>query len=80
MKSLGIFFASIAVILLLVMIYNLIRLLYARFKIIAKLKAIIYKNIFYSGPLFYIVVGYLKLVNQFASLICFGILNSVDKL
>ena len=35
------------------------------------------KHIFYSGPLRVVVVGYLKFMNQFAVLICFGIINNM---
>ena len=33
---------------------------------------------FYSGPIRYVIVGYLKLLNQFASLLLFGLASSMS--
>ena len=67
-KSLGVFALSIAIILLIFLIY----LISKRFRCCEKIKAILRKKMFYSGPIRYVIVGYLKLLNQFASLLLLG--------
>ena len=69
MKSLGIFAVSVGLILLIVLIYFLIK----RFACCGKIRVMISKKIFYSGPIRYIIVGYLKLFNQFLTLLLFGL-------
>ena len=59
MKSLGVFAISIFIILLIMLIYLLIK----KFNCCSKIKDILYKKMFYSGPIRYVVVGYLKLLN-----------------
>lgn len=62
LKSLGVFAISIFIILLVMLCYLLIK----RFNCCSKIKAILYKKMFYSGPIRYVIVGYLKLLNEFA--------------
>ena len=73
MKSLGIFAVSVGLILLIVLIYILIR----RFNCCGKIKIMIGKKIFYSGPIRYVIVGYLKLLNQFTTLLLFGLMQNM---
>lgn len=72
MKSLGVFALSIIIILLVILVYFLIK----RFNCCSKISAILNKKMFYSGPLRYVVVGYLKLFNQFATLLLIGLASS----
>ena len=74
MKSLGVFAVSIALILLVFLIYFLIK----RCKCCEKIKQMLYKKMCYSGPIRYIVVGYLKLLNQFAALLLFGMSSQMS--
>ena len=78
MKSLGIFAISIGIIILIVLLYFLISLCNKTFRCCAKIKTMIAKKLFYSGPLRYLVVGYLKLLNQFASLFCVALMEGAD--
>ena len=64
-KSLGVFALSVGIILLLVALFVLIR----RFSCCTKVKDLLKKQLFYSGPIRYIIVSYLKLANQFMSLL-----------
>ena len=63
LKSLGVFAISIFIILFVMLIYLLIK----RFNCCSKIKAILYKKMFYSGPIRYVIVGYLKLLSDFAA-------------
>ena len=71
MRSLGIFLITIAIIGIIILFYFIVRLANKRFKLCTKLQEVIAKKMFFSGILRYIIVGYLKLFNQFASLICY---------
>ena len=59
MKSLGVFAISVTIIIIAMLFYFLIK----RFNCCSKIKTIVYKKMFYSGPIRYVVVGYLKLLN-----------------
>ena len=78
MKSLGIIAFSLAILIFIFPIYLLISLCNRRFRCFEKIKTMIAKKLFYSGPLRYIVVGYLKLFNQFASLLCVALIEDAD--
>lgn len=73
MKSLGVFAVSIALILCILLVYLLIKKCGTCCRnMFGKLRVIIGKKIFYSGPLRYVIVGYIKLFNQFLTLLLFG--------
>ena len=76
-KNLGIIAVSVCLILLVVLFYFLITLCNRRFKLCQKLQVIIKKKMFYSGPMRYVIVSYLKLANQFATMFLLALL--VDK-
>lgn len=63
MKSLGIFAIGVACIVLLVLLFFLIRMCAAKLACCKKAKEVLAKKIFYNGPIRYIIVSYLKLLN-----------------
>ena len=71
MKSLGVFAISVIIILLVILIYLLIK----RCSCCEKIRKLLSKKLFFSGPLRYVIVGYVKLLNQFATLLLIGILS-----
>lgn len=79
-KNLGIFAVCIGFIVLIFVIYYVISLCNKRFQCCKKIKAKIHQKMFYSGPLQYVFVSYLKLFNQFASLICVALIKGTDTL
>ena len=72
MRNLGIFAVSIAILLIILLIYILIKKCGG---FCTKVRNMIYKKLFYSGPIRYVIVGYLKLLNQFFTLFLVGIAN-----
>ena len=69
MKSLGVFAISIVAILLILLIYIIIKKCGG---FCNKIKTKIQDKLFYSGPIRYIIVGYIKLLNQFLTLFLIG--------
>ena len=74
MRSLGIFAISVVLILLLILIYFIMKSL----KCCGKIKELLRKKMFYSGPIRYMIVSYLKQLNQFASLFLLGLTNNTS--
>ena len=70
MKNLAVFGISLALIALVVLLYMLCRNCCRKDSICAKLKVKVAEKLFYSTFIRYIVVGYLKLFNQFATMLC----------
>ena len=62
-KNLGIFAIVVALLLLVAGLICLIRLCCGKFKCCRKIGNLLQKKVFYSGPIRYIIVGYLKLMN-----------------
>lgn len=76
MKSLGIFFVGVAIILIAILIYVLCKKFPAKCgSICNKIKNLIQKKLFYSGPLRYVIVSYLKLQSQFFNMLCIALLS-----
>lgn len=65
--SLAIFAIVSAFVVLVILIYFLIKKCPCK-KICTKLQTTIKRKLFWSGPIRYIIVGYLKLLNQFANI------------
>ena len=76
MKNLGIFAVSVGLIILLVLLYFLIKWCAKKCNCCVKVKNILSKKIFYNGPIRYVIVGYLKLFNQFITLLFLAYVNS----
>ena len=77
-KSLGMFMIGISLILLISLFYYTIKSCKQKCKCCNKLQSIVSKRLFYSGPLRVVVAGYLKFMNQFVVLICFGIVKNMS--
>ena len=75
MKSLGIIFISLIIIALIMIIYFLFKWCNKKYNCGKKILDAIRKKVFYSAPIRYIIVGYLKLLNQFLSMVFFGIIR-----
>ena len=73
-KSLGVFAVSIVLILLIFLVYFLIK----RFTCCQKIKTMVGKKMFYSGPIRYVVVGYLKIINYSATLLLIGLTQNMS--
>lgn len=76
MKSLGIFFVGVAIIVIAILIYVLCKKFPAKCgSVCNKIKTMIQKKLFYSGPLRYVIVSYLKLQNQFFNMLVIAMLS-----
>ena len=65
MRNLGIFALGVGALVIVIILFFLIRLCCAKISCCKKLGTMVHKKIFFSGPIRYVVVGYLKLMNQF---------------
>lgn len=75
MKNLGIFAVSVALIFLVVLLYFAIKWCARSCSCCLRVKGLLAKKIFYNGPLRYVIVGYLKLFNQFVTLLFLAYAN-----
>ena len=75
MKSLGIFFIAISVILFFVLLFLLLRWLNRKMGLCTKVVNILKAKLFYSVMIRYVVVGYIKLTNQYLSAIFMGMIH-----
>ena len=71
-KSLGVFAFSIGLILLLFLIYFITKKCGS---FCQKIRVKIANKMFYSGPLRYVIVGFIKLLSRFLAFFLFGIMN-----
>ena len=72
-KSLGVFFISICFIMLCFLLYYLIKKCARKCSCCGKARNFLQKKIFFNGPIRYVIVGYLKLMNQFGVLFSLGL-------
>ena len=75
MKSLGVFFLAISVILFFILIFFLLRWLNRKMGLCAKVVNALKAKLFYSVMIRYVVVGYIKLTNQYLAMVFMGMIH-----
>ena len=75
MKSLGVFFIAISGILLFVLIFLLLRWLNRKLGLCAKVVNALKAKLFYGVMIRYVVVGYIKLTNQYLATVFLGMIH-----
>ena len=75
MKSLGIFFIAIFCIFFVVLIFFLLRWLNRKMGLCAKVLNALKAKLFYSVMIRYVVVGYIKLTNQYLAAVFTGMIH-----
>ena len=77
-KNLGIIAVSLALILLIIILYLVCKYSCKSQSCWSKIASMIQKKVFFSGIFRYIIVGYLKLMNQFAQMLLIGLATMED--
>ena len=78
MKTLGIFFIGVLLLSLGILIYVVLKKCPGKCNtVFGKVRSLIEKKLFYSGLLRYVIVSYIKLMNQFFNMFCLGLVTGV---
>ena len=75
MKSLGVFFIAMSGILLVILIFLLLRWLNRKMGLCAKVVNALKAKLFYSVMIRYVVVGYIKLTNQYLATVFLSMIH-----
>ena len=75
MKSLGVFFIAMSGILLVVLIFLLLRWLNRKMGLCGKVVKALKAKLFYSVMIRYVVVGYIKLTNQYLATVFLSMIH-----
>ena len=75
MKSLGVFFIAMSGILLVILIFLLLRWLNRKMGLCGKVVNALKAKLFYSVMIRYVVVGYIKLTNQYLAAVFMAMIH-----